>query len=156
MGNRGNKSHIHRAMKKKDPGDFDLDEKSRLMRILNHYFKLHPLTDEVLFFFKSDGRLVPGTPQYMTKEEMRKIYFIHKPDLLIKNFDDYLIAVEIDGPVHWQNSKAARRTNERNEHYEMGGVKLMWFTKDEVLKGDTLTLIGKISEILRMAPIVLE
>ena len=81
-------------MKDKDPGDFDLDEKARMMRLLNHYFKLRPLTDEVLFFNRSDSRMVPGQPLYHTKDEINRLYFVHRPDLLIKNFDEYLIAVE--------------------------------------------------------------
>jgi len=149
----GKKRFIHKAMKDKDPGDFDLDEKARIMRLLNHYFKLNPLTDEVLLFSKNTGKLVSGEPVGMTKQEMQKWYFIHRPDLLIKNFHNYLIAVEIDGAVHWQNSKACRRTNERNEHYETGGIKLLWFTKDEVVKDDTLTLVKKIAGILKMDPI---
>ncbi len=146
------KSYIHQAMKKKDVGDFDLDEKARMMRILNHYFKLNPLTDEVLFFDKELGDVITEEPRNMTKEHIHKLYFVHRPDLLIKNFENYLVAVEIDGPVHWQNSKASRRTNERNEHYETGGVKLLWFTRDEVIKGDTLTIISKIAGILKMEP----
>ena len=151
---KGKKSFINKAMKEKDPADFDLDEKARMMRILNHYFKLRPLVDEVLFFDKDTGKLEPEQP-VMTKEGILKYYFVCRPDLLIKNFEDHPIAVEIDGDVHWQNSKAVRRTNERNEHYETGNVKLLWFTRDEVLKDSTATLVSKISGMLKMEPIVI-
>jgi very-short-patch-repair endonuclease len=75
---------------------------------------------------------------------------VHYPDLLIKNHKP-VIAVEIDGPVHWENTKALKKTNERNLHYEAGGIKMLWLTKNDVLVKDQSDLILNVAGKLGMS-----
>jgi len=123
-------SFIHKA-RKEMVNDFDTDEKNRVRKILRKDFGLHALQDETLFFDRETGRDVFLPPISLTKDYVFKKYFVHRPDLIVK---DHRIIIEIDGDVHWQNSKAAKNTNLRNEHYEAAGFKLIWLTRDEVKK----------------------
>ena len=121
---------IHKA-RKEMVNDYDTNEKDRVRKILRKDFGLHALQDETLFFDRATGddKFLPSKSR--SKDYIFKKYFVHKPDLLVK---DHRIIVEIDGDIHWQNSKAAKATNLRNEHYEEAGFKLIWLTRDEVRK----------------------
>jgi len=125
---KGNKSFISRAMKSQDYQG-DIEERGKVLRILNTRFLLNPLLDETIFISKKTGRM--GQPSSRSKEDLLDHWWPHNPDLYIKHKK---IAIEIDGSVHWQNSRAQRRTNERNEHYSMAGITLVWLTKETVLK----------------------
>jgi len=117
--------------------DYDTNEKDRVRRILLTDYGLHALQDELLFFDRVTGNDVYLNQERQTKEYVFKKYFVHRPDLLVK---DHRIIIEIDGDIHWQNSKAAKATNIRNEHYEAAGFRLIWLTRDEVRKLDDLIL----------------
>jgi len=121
---------IHKA-RKEMVNDYDTDEKDRVRKILYTDFGLHALQDEILFFDRETGMDVFLTESTQSKDYVFKKFFVHRPDLLIK---DHRIIVEIDGDIHWQNSKVVKATNARNEHYETAGFKLIWLTRDEVRK----------------------
>ena len=121
---------IHKA-RKEMVNDYDTDEKDRVRKILHKDFGLHAIQDETLFFDRETGEDKFLPPTTLTKQYIFKKYFVHRPDLLLR---DHRIIVEIDGDIHWQNSKASKATNARNEHYEDAGFKLIWLTRDEVRK----------------------
>jgi len=121
---------IHKA-RKEMVNDYDTDEKDRVRKILLEDFGLHALQDEILFFDRETGMDVFLTESSQSKDYVFKKFFVHRPDLLVK---DHRIIVEIDGDIHWQNAKASKATNARNEHYEAAGFKLIWLTRDEVRK----------------------
>ena len=145
-----NLSFIHRAMKDKDPEEFDINEKHRIINLLRVAFGLHGLTGQVLFFNK-ETMFCQGNQPNGTKDAIFKKYFVHAPDVLIIGLT-YKIVVEIDGPVHWQNAKAVKATNARNEHYDLGKVKNLWFTRDQVKNDSSPVLVGKLAEKLGMEP----
>lgn len=128
----GSNQWIYEAMKSKDPKDFDFDEKQKIHGILKQSFGLNALFDEVLFIDRQLMSVVKSPLFCSSKEDVYKLYHVHNPDLLIKNWKGGLLVVEIDGPVHWENSKAVKRTNERNTHYGQAKIKMLWFTRDEV------------------------
>lgn len=121
---------IHKA-RKDMVNDYDTNEKDRVRQILRKDFGLHALQDETLFFDRETGEDKFLAPKSLTKEYVFKKYHVHRPDLIVK---DHRIIIEIDGDIHWQNSKAAKATNARNEHYEEAGFKLIWLSRDEVRK----------------------
>lgn len=121
---------IHKA-RKEMVNDYDTNEKDRVRKILRKDFGLHALQDETLFFDRVSGNDVFLPAKSRSKDYIFKKYFVHNPDLIVK---DHRIIVEIDGDIHWQNAKASKATNLRNEHYEAAGFKLIWLTRDEVWK----------------------
>lgn len=146
------RQHIHEAMKSKDPSDFDLDEKGRLMKILKTYFDMPALTGEVIYIDRNTNTLARKGPEGChSKEEVFAKYHVHNPDLLIKTTPNPTI-IEIDGPVHWQNSHAVKNTNRRNEHYEAAGIPYLWLTRDEVRKNSTTELVNRLAVWLQKAP----
>ena len=135
-----NLAWIHRDRRERY-NDYDIDEKFRMVYLLKKYFGLTAVTDEVLFFDRTTHkRVFVDQSKYESKQELVRHYYVHYPDLLIKNHKP-VIAVEIDGDVHWQNTKALKQTNKRNEHYEAGGIKILWLTKNDVLVKDQSDLI---------------
>lgn len=127
-------------MRNKDPKEFDLDEKGRIAGILKKHFDLNMLTDEVLFFSKSTGKMI-DLPMSRSKEELLKNYYVHNPDGYIKTHE---IVVEIDGNVHWQNTHAVKNTNKRNQHYGDAKLTMLWFTRDEVKNAEEDFLVNSI------------
>jgi very-short-patch-repair endonuclease len=146
-----NLAWIHRDRRERY-NDYDIDEKFRMIYLLKKYFKLTAVTDEVLFFDRTTHkRVFVDQSKYESKQELVRHYHVHYPDLVVKNHKP-VIAVEIDGPVHWQNTKALKRTNERNLHYEDGGIKILWLTKDDVLVKDQSDLILNVAGKLGINP----
>jgi len=123
-------SFIHKA-RKEMVNDYDTDEKDRVRKILLEKFGLHALQDENLFFDKETGEDKILGRESLTKDYIFKAFHVHNPDLLVKA---HRIIVEIDGDIHWKNSKVVKATNARNEHYQAAGYKLIWLTRDEVRK----------------------
>ena len=110
-------SFIHRANKLATT-EIDLIDKARIQNILREYFGVPALMDEVIYIEKKTGKIGSPDPKiYRSKEEIWHDYFVHLPDLLIKVLPK-LSVVEVDGDVHWQNTKAVKRTNARNMHYD--------------------------------------
>ncbi len=135
---------IHRDRRERhDEGD--IDEKFRVVQILKKYFNLDALSDEILFFDRITGKPVDlDQSQFESKDEIFHRYIVHKPDLLIKNHKPMII-VEIDGPVHWENTKAMKKTNQRNADYEASGLQMLWLTKDDALVKQQSDLVLNIS-----------
>ena len=155
MGNRvqemiGKKSWIAHAMKNQH-GEGDINEKYRVLMILRDYFDLRALmnnaNDMPLFFNKFTGAC-EDPPPTMAKENIQNSYFIHYPDLGIKNHKQ-MIVVEIDGKAHWQSSGGVARTNKRNFHYDNAGLHLIWLTDIEARDKIQRELILNITEKLQ-------
>ncbi len=149
---KSNLSFIHQANKKATE-EIDLMDKSRIQNILREYFGVPALMDEVIYIEKKTGKIGSPDPKiYRSKEEIWHDYHVHLPDLLIKLLPK-LSVVEIDGDVHWQNTKAVKRTNARNMHYDEAGILMCWFTRKQVRDLSRLELAKIISEQLRILPV---
>ena len=129
----------------------DTDEKAKVRNILASRYSLHALQDEVLYFSKVTGRRVVFTEGYYTKEEIIKKFHIHYPDLFCPHVKPELVC-EIDGSVHWENSRAVKRTNERNCHYEQAGLRFLWLTSMEVLQLNERGLVEIITSRTKILP----
>jgi len=143
-------SFIHKAMKNRD-SNVDVDDIDKVRRLLGTYFDIHALEPlQPLFFNKLTGTLTRlEQQQFKSKEQIARNYHIFNPDLTFTHRDNQWVA-EIDGDVHWQNSKSVKRTNLRNETYETAGIKMLWFTRDEVRKSTVKDLINRMSNVLGM------
>ena len=134
----------------------DTDEKGIVRNIVLDQFDLNALQDEVLYFDKVTGHLAQLTDGYLSQEEILKKFFVHYPDLFIKSLVPQAV-IEIDGAVHWQNSKAVHRTNARNCHYETAGIRFVWLTYDEVMscvksRESLISVIGKLADGFKILP----
>jgi len=128
--------------------DHDTNEKNRLRQLLKTYFGLHAFQDETLFFSKLTGKLsFIHQQQFTSKEDILRFYHVHRPDLFIKTRQ---IVIEIDGIVHWTNSHAVKRTNERNKHYEDANLQFVWLTADEVNYASNAELVDKLALMLNL------
>ena len=128
--------------------DHDTNEKNRLRQLLKKYFGLHAFQDETLFFSKLTGKLSFIQQQkFKSKEDILRFYHVHRPDLFIRS--RYMV-IEIDGIVHWTNSKAVKRTNERNKHYEGANLQFVWLTADEVNYASNAELVDKLALLLNL------
>ena len=135
---KGNLSFIHAATKKMET-EGDIDQKDRVRRLLQQYFDLYALQDETLFFDKQTGhQAYLNQREYGSKEEIFKKFHVHNPDLIIKS---HRIVVEIDGDWHWKGNGAVKKTNERNQHYEQAGYRILWLTDKEVLRPEAWDLV---------------
>ncbi len=130
--------------------EVDFDNKALVQTMLSQDFGIPSLQGEVLFINRDTGNLeFVNQAKFKSKEEIFEKYFVHFPDLIIKVFK-VPIVVEIDGDVHWKNDKAIRRTNERNEHYDMAKIKMLWLTRKEVESKNLLNILHcRLSEILQ-------
>ena len=126
----------------------DTDEKAVVRNMLLR-FGFFALQDEVLFFNKVSGHLVSVTQEYFSEQEILKRFYVHYPDLFCPNIKPQIVC-EIDGDVHWQNSKAVKRTNARNCHYGTAGLRFLWLTTNEVLKSSESKLLEIISHKLSL------
>jgi hypothetical protein len=150
---KSNLSFIHQA-NKNAVDEIDLIDKARIQNILREYFGVPALMDEVIYIEKKTGRIGSPDPKiYRSKEEIWHDYHVHLPDLLIKLLPK-LSVVEIDGDVHWQNTKAVKRTNARNMHYDNAGITMLWFTRKEVREQSVKEIVLLISQRLRILPLV--
>ena len=130
---------IHLA-RQKQIGNLDSLRKDRIRQIFLTHFNLNALEDEVIFFDKQTGKLSDVIQSnYLYKQEIYQLYHVHFPDLIIRT--KILTVIEIDGDVHWLNSKAIKSTNERNLHYE-NQVKFIWLTNDQVDSLEEEQLVG--------------
>jgi hypothetical protein len=130
---------IHKA-RQKQIGSLDALRKDRIRNIFLKHFELNALEDEVIFFDKETGKLSDVIQSnYLYKEEIYHIYHVHFPDLIIRT--KKLTVIEIDGDVHWLNSKAIKSTNERNLHYE-DQVNFIWLTNSQVDSLEEEALVG--------------
>jgi hypothetical protein len=129
----------------------DTNEKSIVRNVLSRRFGLHALQDEVLYFDKATGHCVAITEGYCSGEEILRKYFVHYPDLFCPQVVPQLVC-EIDGDVHWQNTKAVHRTNARNIHYENAKLQFLWLTRDEVFKLDERELVKIITSRTEILP----
>lgn len=134
----------------------DTDEKGIVRDILLDQFDVNALQDEVVFFNKVSGHLIALDEEKFSEEEILKRFFVHKPDLIVKSVIPQII-VEIDGPVHWENSRAVKRTNARNCHYERAKLRFVWFTYDEVMNSvksqvSLINFIVKLGEGIKIMP----
>jgi len=109
--------------------------------------------DEVIYIEKKTGRIGHPDPKiYRSKEEIWHDYHVHLPDLLIKVLP-LVTVVEIDGSVHWENTKAVKNTNARNLHYEEAGIRMCWFTRKQVRDLSRTEIAKLIIEQLRILPV---
>lgn len=129
----------------------DTDEKSIVRNVLARRFGLHALQDEVLYFDKRTGHCVAITEGYCSGEEILRKYFVHYPDLFCPQVQPQLVC-EIDGDVHWQNTKAVHRTNARNIHYENAKLQFLWLTRNEVFKLNEYELVKLIKDRTEILP----
>jgi len=137
-------SFIHAARKKMvDEGD--LNEKDKVRRILRDNFDITVLEDMVLFFSKTNGYRYKNPPKSLTKEQIFQHFHVIRPDLWSPT---EILAVEIDGAVHWQRTGGFFNDTATTEIYTRGKVKLLWLTKDEVGKNTDAELAEKISGLL--------
>ena len=145
-------SWIARAQKNQY-GEKDIDQKERIRIICRKYFGINLLiqnnNDFPIFINKRTG--VREDPEHLTKEKILMMYHVFYPDLYTKYRYPEEIFVEIDGSVHWQNSKAVRRTNLRNQ--ELGRIgHLVWLTDTEARTKIQRDLIWNLAELLHMKP----
>lgn len=129
-------SFIHKARREQE-GEADLEQKQRISTILNHHFGFacifHDLTLGI-------HKIEKWHTRELTQEQMESgDFYLHKPDMIVTNSSPIII-VEIDGDVHWQSSRAVKRTNLRNEHYESSRLRFLWLTTQEVDNTDELLL----------------
>lgn len=129
----------------------DTNEKSIVRNVLSRRFGLHALQDEVLYFDKRTGHCVAITEGYCSGEEILRKYFVHYPDLFCPQVQPQLVC-EIDGDVHWQNTKSVHRTNARNLHYENAKLQFLWLTRDEVFKLNEPELFKLIKDRTEILP----
>ncbi len=146
---------IHHAMKNQW-GEGDIDEKGRVSRAMREYFGLHPLlnieNDKPIFIHKQTRRHgEPDYSLYFQPEDVLRDWDVFYPDIFVKDVQPIII-VEIDGPVHWQNSKVVRRTNYRNECYEKAGFKFIWLTRVEAREKVDRVFITNLGEKLGIKP----
>jgi len=108
----------------------DLDAKNKVSRVMRERLHLFTVFDKPLFISKVTHQVQLEQPDcYDSRESILKDYVVHLPDLFNKK---HCIVVEIDGDWHFNTRKGVRQTNQRNEDYELAGIKLVWLTSAEV------------------------
>lgn len=127
----------------------DTDEKAIVRTILRDKFSLHALQDEVLYFNKESGRLVSLGENNYTETEILKKFFVHYPDLFCPNTSPQVV-IEVDGEIHWANSKVRKRDNARNSHYQQAQLRFIRLRTKEVLQLDEPELVKEIGLQLRI------
>lgn len=150
---RGNKSFIHHAMANAET-EVDFDNRATVQRILRINYGISALMDEVIFISKLTGKVEKiDQRKFSSKEEIMRLYFVHRPDLLIKGFN-FLFVCEIDGDVHFLTDKGIEQTNERNKHYEDAEIKMLWLTrKDAESKNVEKIIDTKLKTLLNLQPL---
>ena len=128
----GKKSFIHRAQKDWDSTDgHDMNEKNRIAEVLrNNKIRHYPLFDQTIFIDKQTFKWTQTHPLgYTTKAELWRDWEVFMPDLL---FTHKNLIIEVDGDWHFNTHKGVKQTNKRNEYYEYAGIRLIWFTAEQV------------------------
>jgi len=140
--------YIDRAMSMRD-SNVDEEDKERVKTLLWKYFQIHALRPlEPLFFDKITGSLTTlNQSKFTSKEEIFKEYEVFDPDLVFQ-LDGKTAVVEIDGDVHWKNTKSVKRTNLRNETYYDAGLTMLWLTRENVRGMETEDIVPLISQQL--------
>ena len=126
------KQWIHKALKEWDSTDgHDMNEKNRIAQSLrDSHISHYPLFDQTIFIHKQTFKWQQEQPTgYTSKEDLWRDWEIFKPDLLfaMKN-----LIIEVDGDWHFNTTKGVKQTNKRNEYYEYAGIRLIWFTAEQV------------------------
>ena len=103
----------------------DLDLKDNLARVLRQNFDIYTIFHEV--FIAVHKRKKFWVRNLTEQEFYSNEWFAHHPDMISTN-QTTPIVFEIDGPFHFMNAKGVKKTNERNKHYEMGNIRLVWIT----------------------------
>ena len=106
---KGKKSFIHRAQKEWDSTDgHDMNEKNRIAVILrDNHIRHYPLFDQTIFINKQTHKWQMIQPEgYTSKEDLWRDWETFMPDLLFPK--------------------------KKNEYYEYAGIRLMWFTAEQV------------------------
>ena len=135
------KSFIQYAMKNWDSNDaHDNVQKNRLQKILKKHFNLSCLFDSTIFISKHNFTWSVVQPND-TKEEILKNYYIHKPDILIKNPP---IIIELDGFFHFNTKKGVNQTQLRNQNYSNMNVKFISFFTNQFNKITDVEIVNKI------------
>lgn len=112
----------------------DLEAKSKVSRVMREQLHLFTVFDLPIFINKFTHQCQLEQPEcYESREAILKDYIVHLPDLFNKKHG---IVVEIDGNWHFNTKKGVRTTNQRNEDYELAGIKLIWLTPEEVKQND--------------------
>lgn len=139
---------IDRAMAARDT-NVDEEDKDRVRVLLWKYFGIHAVTPmEPLFFDKKTGQLtLLKQAKFTSKDEIFKKYEVFDPDLVFQ-MDGKTAVVEIDGDVHWKNTKSVRRTNLRNSVYYNTGLTMLWLTRENVRGMETKDIVPLISQQL--------
>ena len=137
-------------------GEKDIDVKGRVSQIIRKHFGITVFiqveNDYPIFIHKDTGQRDDPDPKiYNSKAKILKEFDIFYPDLYTKYRQPCNIFIEIDGPVHWQNSHAVARTNFRN--IALGRVgKLIWITDVEARTKNQSDLILNLASKLGMRP----
>lgn len=112
----------------------DLEVKNRLATVMREKLHLYTVFDLPLFISKVTHQVQLEQPEcYESREAVLKDYVVHLPDLFNKKHG---IVWEIDGMWHFNSHKGVKQTNQRNEDYELAGIKLVWLTPAEVKRKD--------------------
>jgi len=121
--------------RKKQEGESDLEQKQKVARIMRTHFGKYCIFHDLSLAIHKEERWYA---RVLTESQYHSgLFYTHKPDLIVPDSSP-LIVIEIDGDVHWQNTKSVRNTNERNEHYEFAGFRFIWLTSREVDNSDEL------------------
>ena len=131
------KAQWRNEARKNQQGESDLYEKQKVAKLLRHHFGLYCIFHDLSLAIHKEERWYA---RVLTESQYHSgLFYTHKPDLIVPDSSP-LIVIEIDGDVHWQNSKSVRNTNERNEHYDFAGFRFVWLTSQEVDNTDELLL----------------
>jgi len=134
MANLTNKRRfVHEADKRRE-GEQDLMDKAKIARVMRGYFGLSCIYHDLFIGIHKRDRY---WLRDLTKAQLdSNDFWPHKPDLIVTNYKRPLV-IEIDGDVHFFKYRGLRKTNERNQHYELAGIGLIWLLSSEVQNTDT-------------------
>jgi len=124
---------VHEADKKREE-EQDLMDKAKIARVLKGYFGLSCIYHDLFIGIHKRHRY--WMRELTEKQLESNEFWPHKPDLIVTNSKQPMI-IEIDGDYHFNTKRGIKQTNDRNQHYELAGVKLVWLLRSEVQNTDT-------------------
>ena len=134
---------MHEADKRRE-GEQDLMDKAKIARVMKGYFGLSCIYHDLFIGIHKRHRYWINE---LTKEQLESNEFWpHKPDLIVTNSKIPMI-IEIDGEYHFFTKRGINQTNERNKHYELAGIKLIWLLRSDVANTDT-RLVSILADLL--------
>jgi len=108
----------------------DLEWKRNISKVLRDKLGLPSVFDQTIFIKRSGFLMWTDSHPYgyKSKDALMRDWWVQNPDILVKRHN---LVVEIDGDWHFNTKKGIKMTNARNDHYEQGGIKLVWLTSKE-------------------------